>query len=148
MKKEKGVTLVALMLYIIIFSVTIGLLASLSSYVYNNMSNINSNSISSEEFNKFNINFVKDVKESKDAIVNSDSNGVTIVLESGNTYTYRIQEKSIYKNKEKIATNILSFSAMATTENNKKIIKVSISTGKNVDNPNYSKTISYVLRYW
>lgn len=148
MKKEKGVTLIALILYVIIFSITITLLASLSSYVYNNMSNINANSVSSEEFNKFNINFVKDVKESHNAVVNSNANEVIIDFESGNQYTYRKQEQSIYKNKEKIATNILSFSAELTTENNKKIIKVDIATGKNANNPNYNKTIKYVLKYW
>ena len=100
MKKEKGVTLIALILYVIIFSITITLLASLSSYVYNNMSNINANSVSSEEFNKFNINFVKDVKESHNAVVNSNANEVIIDFESGNQYTYRKQEQSIYKNKE------------------------------------------------
>lgn len=148
MKKEKGVTLIALILYVIIFSITITLLASLSSYVYNNMSNINANSVSSEEFNKFNINFVKDVKESHNAVVNSNANEVIIDFESGNQYTYRKQEQAIYKNKEKIATNILSFSAELTTENNKKIIKVDIATGKNANNPNYNKTIKYVLKYW
>ena len=148
MKKEKGITLIALILYVIIFSITIGLLASISSFVYNNMGNINSNSISSEEFNKFNINFVKDVKESKNAVVNSGTNELTIVFESGNQYTYKKQEKSIYKNKQKIANNILSMSAELTTENNKKIIQVNISTGRNEKNPNFNKTIKYVLKYW
>ena len=148
MKNEKGVTLIALVLYIIIFTATMILLASLSNFVYNNMSNINSNSVSSEEFNKFNVNFVKDVKESKTATVTSNSNEVIIAFESGNVYTYKTQEKSIYKNKEKIATNILSFTAETTTENSKKIVKVGISTGKDVNNPNYSKTIKYVLKYW
>ena len=45
MKKEKGITLIALIIYIIMFSATIGLLASLSNYIFNNLSNINSNSI-------------------------------------------------------------------------------------------------------
>ena len=41
MKKEKGITLTALILYIVIFSFTITILASLSSYIYSNMNEIN-----------------------------------------------------------------------------------------------------------
>ncbi len=148
MKKEKGITLIALIMYIIIFSVTIGLLAYLSSYVYSNLDNIGSDSISSEEFNKFNVNFVKDVKESKKVKIENNADEVVISFESGTNYTYKALEKAIYKDKEKIAVNIVSFSAKSGNENNKDIIEVSIATGKDERYPNYSKTIKYVLKYW
>lgn len=148
MKKEKGITLVALIMYIIMFSVTITLLAYLSSYIFDNLDNIDSNSISSEEFNKFNVNFVKDVKESKKANIETNNQDIVISFESGTNYTYKSLEKAIYKDKEKIAVNIVSFTAKQSVENNKNVIEVSVSTGKDVKNPNYSKTIKYVLRYW
>ena len=149
MKNEKGITLAALVLYVIVFSATIALLASLSRYVYKNIDNINSEAISSEEFNKFNVHFVKDVKESKNAKVDSDSNGnLIITLESGARYTYVTTEKSIYKDKEKIARNICNFTAISREENNKNIIEINISTGKDISNPSFNKTIKYVLRYW
>ena len=135
-------------MYIIIFSATIALLATLSSYIFDNLSNIDTNSISSEEFNKFNVNFVKDVKESKKANVETKDGEIIISFESGVNYTYKIQDKAIYKDKQKIASNIVSFTAKEGIENNKNIIEVSISTGKDVNKPNYSKTIKYVLRYW
>ena len=149
MKNEKGITLAALVLYVIVFSATIALLASLSNYIYGNMNNINSEAISSEEFNKFNVHFVKDVKASKNVKIDADSSGnPMITLESGSIYTYIKTEKAIYKNKEKIARNICKFEAIAREENNKKIIEVSISTGKDINNPSFSKTIKYVLKYW
>ena len=148
MKKEKGVTLIVLIMYIIIFTVTIGLLSYLSSYIYSNLDNIDSDSISSEEFNKFNINFVKDVKESKNAKIQNNDNEIIISFESGTNYTYKALEKAIYKDKEKIAINIVSFTAKKGSENNKDIIEVSIATGKDERYPNYSKTIKYVLKYW
>ena len=43
MKSERGITLTILVIYIIIFSVVIGLLASLSSYIYGNIKYINDN---------------------------------------------------------------------------------------------------------
>ena len=148
MKKEKGITLIVLIMYIIIFSVVIGLLAYLSSYIYGNMNNIDSDSISSEEFNKFNVNFVKDVKESKKVNIQTNDDEIIISFESGTNYTYKTLEKAIYKDKQKIAINIVSFTAKKAAENNKDIIEVSIATGKDAKKPNYSKTIKYVLKYW
>ena len=54
MKTEKGITLAILAIYVVFFSVLIGLLAALSSYIYNNLGYINDNSVDVSEFNKFN----------------------------------------------------------------------------------------------
>lgn len=150
MKNEKGITLAALVIYVIVFSITIALLASLSNYVYSNLGNISSEQISSEEFNKFNTYFVSDVKQSKSAEVSSENDEIIISLESGSEYTYNKKEKAIYKDKEKIARNIASFSAQASMDESSKknIIEVTIKTGKDENNPIFNKTIKYVLKYW
>ena len=82
--------------------------------MYGNFQKIGSNSVSSEEFNKFNQKFVKDVKESKKVEVQFDSstNNYTIVFENGANYTYIFSEKAIYRNEEKISKNILVFEAV------------------------------------
>lgn len=149
MKSEKGITLAALVIYVLIFSITIVLLASLSNYIFQNLNKISAEEISSEEFNKFNVYFIKDVKESRIANVKAgQSDEVIITLESGSTYTYKDDENAIYKNKEKIAINIVSFTAETKVENNKNIIDVTIKTGKDPLNPKFSKNIKYVLKYW
>ena len=149
MKNEKGVTLAALVVYVIVFSVTIALLSSLSSYVFGNLNNINSNAISSEEFNKFNVHFVNDVKKSASVEIENNSAGnLEITFENGNKYTFVLKERAIYKNKEKIARNILNLTASKRVENSKNIIEVSISTGNNESKPTFNKTIKYVLKYW
>lgn len=153
MKKENGITLASLVLYVIIFSFTLGLLATLSSFVYGNMDYINSDSVSSEEFNKFNINFLKDVKENNDAKVSTLNDSVTVTFEANEkiVYTYKSSDKAIYRNKVKIASNILKFTASIKTDvahKNKKVITINIDTGRNVENPNFSKEINYVLKYW
>lgn len=152
MKNEKGITLAALVLYVIMFSITIALLASLSSYIFGNLDNISSEQISSEEFNKFNTYFVSDIKQSKMANIsqNEESGDVTIKLESGSVYTYKKSEKAIYKNKEKIARNIVGFTAQSSVDTTykKNVIDISVKTGKDENNPIFSKTIKYVLRYW
>ena len=65
MKSERGVTLVILVIYILMFSVVMGLLATLSNYIYSNLSYVNDNSIDVSEFNKFNMYFIEDTKTNK-----------------------------------------------------------------------------------
>lgn len=148
MKSEKGITLTSLVIYIIVFSSVLALLSSLSNFVYGNMRKISSDSISSEEFNKFNTYFVKDVKNSKMATVQNDSSQTVITLENGSKYTYVNSEKAIYRDTVKIARNIIKFSASMKQQNNKNLIDVQISTGTNAKEPNFKKNIKYVLRYW
>ncbi|MBR3325159.1 MAG: hypothetical protein IKG14_03850 [Clostridia bacterium] len=110
------------------------------------MDNINSESYSSEEFNKFNLNFIKDVKSNTDANVSSNGDMVKIILENGVNYTYVLNEKAIYRDKTKIAEKINVFSAQKTTINGKTVLKIRIGTGK--ENTDFGKTINYVLKYW
>ncbi len=152
MKNEKGITLAALVMYVLLFSIAITTLATISNYIFNNLDNISSEQISSEEFNKFNTYFVSDVKKSKVATVDNKENSedLTIKLDGGSTYTYKKSENAIYKDKEKIARNIVSFTANVgqDTTNSKNIIEVTIKTGKDEKKPNFEKTIKYVLKYW
>ncbi len=138
----------ALILYIIMFSATLALLSTLSSYIFDNLNKINADSVSSEEFNKFNVNFVKDVKESNIVSISVDAPNVKISFSSGANYTFVQKDKAIYKNKEKIAQDICSFEARKLVDNGKDIIQVKISVGKNSEDPQYTDEIKYVLKYW
>lgn len=154
MKQEKGVTLIILVIYVILFSVVMGLLATLSNYIYNNLHYVNDASVDVSEFNKFNMYFVEDVKsnkqvEVKDTINNQGKKVLQIVFEDGDIYNYIEEEKSIYKNKQKIAKDIQSFTAQSfKTQDEKKIyISVNIKIGAK-EETNYSKDLNYVLKYW
>ena len=154
MKSERGITLTILVIYIIIFSVVIGLLASLSSYIYGNIKYINDDSVDVSEFNKFNVYFIEDVKSNSqvqiDSQVNSEGkNIVRIVFGDGDIYSFVKEEKSIYKNKQKIAKNIQNFTAVRnqTSDKLKTYIEVNITIGAK-DEANYTKKIAYVLKYW
>ena len=151
MKKESGITLVALIVYLMIVSAILAALINLSSHVYKNIGKLGSENLSAEEFNKFNVNFVKSVKANKKATVTNNNQNVTIVFDDGTTYNYINGENSIYKNKIKIAKNINYFTADVQNINNKNVIQVQIGTGKKdtaVGNNDFGKTINYVLKYW
>ena len=151
MKKESGITLVTLIVYLMIVSAILAALTHLSSHVYKNIGKLGSENLSAEEFNKFNVNFIKSVKSNKKATVTNNNRNVTIVFDDGTTYNYINGENSIYKNKIKIAKNINYFTADVQNINNKNVIQVQIGTGKKdtaVENNDFGKTINYVLKYW
>ena len=151
MKKESGITLVTLIVYLMIVSAILVALTNLSSHVYKNIGKLGSENLSAEEFNKFNVNFVKSVKSNKKATVTNNNQNVTIEFDDGTTYNYINGENSIYKNKIKIAKNINYFTADVQNINNKNVIQVQIGTGKKdtaVGNNDFGKTINYVLKYW
>lgn len=151
MKKESGITLVALIVYLMIVSAILAALTNLSSHVYKNIGKLGSENLSAEEFNKFNVNFIKSVKSNKKATVTNNNQNVTIEFGDGTTYNYINGENSIYKNKIKIAKNINFFTAYVQNINNKNVIHVQIGTGKkdtSAGNNDFGKTINYVLKYW
>lgn len=151
MKKESGITLVTLIVYLMIVSAILAALTNLSSHVYKNIGKLGSENLSAEEFNKFNVNFIKSVKSNKKATVTNNNQNVTIVFDDGTTYNYINGENSIYKNKIKIAKNINYFTADVQNINNKNVIQVQIGTGEKdtaVGNNDFGKTINYVLKYW
>ena len=154
MKSEKGITLAILVIYVIFFSIIIGLLAALSTYIYSNLEYINDDSVDVSEFNKFNMYFIEDVKTNKQAEIkqlmsNDGKNVLQIAFEDGDTYRYIKEEKTIYKNMQKIAKNIQDLDAMQIEDatSNKKYIEIRIKIGAK-DETNNKKKINYVLKYW
>ena len=151
MKSEKGITLIVLSIYIIVFPIIIVLLANLSSYIYSNIENINDSSVDISEINKFNMYFISDIKTNNQADVktlsDNNQNTIQIIFQDGDVYSYVEDEKSIYKNEQKIARNIEAFNAEGYKKNNKTYIQVSIEIGTK-DEANYTKTTNYVLKYW
>lgn len=149
MKQEKGVTLIALTVYVITFLILLYLLGMISTNFYNGISLVKDSMTSPEEFNKFNVEFIKDIKTSYYANIEQDASGTQILLDNGTNYRYVSNEKAIYRNQIKLSKNIILFEATnEKTENNKNIVTIKASTGKDINNVNFSKTINYVLRYW
>ena len=149
MKKEKGITLTALTIYIILFIMLMGMLAVLSTDFNSGIGRVQHSMTSPEEYNKFNVEFLRDIKESYYTNIEQANGDVTIVLDNGANYKYIKTENAIYKNKVKIAKNIVSFNAInEQSTKGKNVIRIRITTGKSEQNIVFDKTISYVLRYW
>ena len=144
MKSEKGVTLMSLVIYIAVATVVICAMGLLSSYFYDNINLIKTDSNYVVEYNKFNMFFVQDIKNNTTADVTTDS----ITFADGTKYQYK--DKKIYRNDEEIAVNVknATFSSDTYKVNDitKNIIIVNLNIGE--DEKEYQKEIEYVLKYW
>lgn len=153
MKSQSGITLTALVIYVIVATIIIATMAVISSFFFSNMSLIKSQDQYAVEFNKFNMFFINDVKENHTAQVESSK----IVFEDGTTYQYIAQEQAVYRNDVKIARKLqeLTFTAntylVPNTTTTKNLINVSMKIKKNnkaESSEAFQKTIEYVLKYW
>lgn len=124
MKNQKGITLTALTIYVIVFMIVIGIVATLTSYFYKNVMNFDETTKSYSEINKFNMYFLKDIKEKGVTIQNfiedDENNKIGITLYNSNNYTtnvYKFENKAIYRNGTIICKNINSIKFKIDDEN-------------------------------
>ena len=146
MKSQKGVTLLALTIYLIVLVIVIAVLAIISDIFYNNRDYLTDRTRYMAEYNKFAMYFIEDVKKNRYA----QATGNQIIFEDGTVYTYVAEsDRGIYRNKVKICNNITfcNFSKSTITVNNteKYIIDVHIVIAhKEI----FDTTNEFVLRYW
>lgn len=145
MKSEKGITLTSLVIYVIVATILISSIALLSSFFFSNMYLIKDHNQYAPEFNKFNMFFIKDIKNNKNAEVTENK----IIFDDGNLYEYKSEEQAIYRNNKKIAEKVqnISFSSnsIEVVNTTKQIITVNITIGSKGD---FKQKIEYVLKYW
>ncbi len=138
MKSQRGVTLTSLAVYIMIVLIVVGILATVTLNLQNNMKEINKDGSNSPEFDKFNMYFLKEIKKEQNGIKEISDNEV--LFESDNKYSYK-NDNSIYLNDNiKIAENIEKCNFSSNLVKGKTVITVKIKvTGIE------EKTIEYVL---
>lgn len=145
LKNDKGVTLAALTVYIIIFTLILGVVTTISTSFFSTIGGVVDTPQYLSEFNKFSMFFVTDVKNYNQANVTNN----TIEFENGPTYKF--QDNNIYRNETLIAKNVLNctFSTNDFNVNNtmKQIINVNMKIGKN-DEKSVIKNVDFTLRYW
>lgn len=143
MKSERGITLTALILYVVVAMVTVTAIAGFTSIFVSNMNEVKQQEQYAPEFNKFSMFFIGDVKNNNTAVVTEQR----VEFDDGTIYEYK--ENAVYRNGTKITEKVDSFSFTSTTEQisntTKQIINVKMSIGGKV---NLKNGIDYTLRYW
>lgn len=146
MKSQKGVTLVALVIYIIVFTIVISILSVISSFFFSNVNFVKEQANYAPEFNKFNMFFIQDVKNNRNVTVT----GNTVEFADGTRYDFISDQKAIYRNGKAIARNIqvavFKSSTVTIRNTTKNIVNVNIAIGKT--GALFTKNIDYVLKYW
>ena len=145
MKSEKGITLTALVAYVVVFSIILTIMATISSHFYANVNKIKDSHKYISEYNKFSMFFIIDVKKNtKIDTINESS----LKFADGTEYKYK--DEAIYRNNVKIAEYIKSFSFKQsdyTVEGvTKKIINVNTTLGDN--NEQVIRNMDFILKYW
>ena len=146
MKSQKGVTLIALVIYVIVLTIVVSILAMISSFFFSNVNFVKDQANYAPEFNKFNMFFIQDVKNNKNVTVS----GNNIKFEDGTEYIFNLDQKAIFRNGKAIAKNVQAAVFTTTTETirntTKNIVNVSIAIGNT--GALFTKEIDYVLKYW
>lgn len=107
MKNNKGITLLVLIVYIILIIMVIGILSVMTANFRKNLGNLDDASVKDVEFDKINLQLLKETKDSTNKLNKEESQSNEIKFTNGNKYTYDSETKTIYLNDNiKIAENI------------------------------------------
>lgn len=110
MKDNKGITLTSLIIYVIGMVIIISIISSISIFFYKNVNLKNQEGTT--EYTKFSNVFSQEVNIENNMVMGTktyNENGKKvcyIIFLSGNQYTYKEENKAIYKNDVKICDNI------------------------------------------
>ncbi len=139
MKSDRGVTTTSLIIYIIAMTIVVGIIATINSFFYSNVMNIEDESSNISELTKFNMYFLADIKKENNDIIKISEKAIT--FSSGNTFTF--QDNAIYLNSIRICENVKNLQFNVNKYTDKNIVNVLITIG---DNMEYTKTTKYVMK--
>ena len=111
MKDNRGITLTSLIIYVIGMVIVVSLIATLTTFFYKNV-NVDNISKDTTQYTKFSNLFLKEInKKDNDVIecktIEEDGQKVSyIIFSDGNQYTYKSENKSVYKNNIKICKDV------------------------------------------
>lgn len=139
---QDGVTLVSVTIYIIAMVIVIAVVTSLTGYFYSNI-NINTEIQDiNKQYTKFNSFFSEQINKPGNIIIeaNTKSENPYIIFADKNQYTFIKENKAIYFNNIKIATNVQKCVFNNSIKNGKNVITVNIQSG------NFNKTTEYTIK--
>ena len=160
LKSEKGITLVDITIYMIAILITIGIMAIVRNYFFQNLDAVKNGARYAEEFDNFNAFFVKDVKSYTDIEVDDSSKiykfigGTNGLPDVEYNYIPYSGVGDIYRGSVKVATNVRGFKivrkSIYVNDTKKYLLYVDILIGTASDSSNkiFSKSMMYTMNYW
>ena len=138
MKENKGITLINLVVYVVGFTVIIGIVTVIISFINTNIVQMNEATDRVAEYSKFNLSFVEEVKKINNEVTNITNN--SIEFSSGNKYTF--QDNKIYLNKVALVNNVKKCTFELINIDYKQVVAVNMEIGKGTT---ITRNVRYVL---
>ncbi len=143
MKSQKGITMSALVIYIVVTFMVIAMLTTLTINYRSTIKDINDDSKYESDYSKFNLYFLEETSKKGNNIKSIESDKHTIKFESGTEFKYSDENKTIYLNQDieeraegtpakrtiKLLEQVEKCEFVKSTENGKSIIIVTIKIG-------------------
>ncbi len=104
MRKNNGVTMVSLIVYVVVMTIVLGVMGSIITSFYNNTDAVQGNVQAIVEFNKFNSYFLKEVKLNNNQVDHVSEDNTYILFKSGNSFS--ISNNKIYYNNIRICDDV------------------------------------------
>lgn len=142
MKKEQGITLISLIIYILLMTFVVGAVAIITSSFRSNLNELDNSTESIVSFSKFNMYFLKDIKRNEIDIEEyyDDYLILSYLDENQNSrlnVEYSNQNNSLYRNKIKICDNVKNMQITVDDRNNTITIELEIDQ--------YKKATTYAI---
>ena len=140
MKGERGITLSSLIIYVIILTIVVAIVANITTSFYSNVNEFDSEAEIVVAILQFNMYFVKDIKRKEVTVEYIESDYIILSYYDENEVQvdvqYSIQNNALYRNKVKICDNIDNVEFSMEDEN---IITITFTIG------DYEKTTTYFI---
>ena len=140
MKSQKGVTLMGLIMYVIAFAIIAGIVGTITSFFYSNTQTMDDTASSLGEFNKFNLELVREAKLEGNKIYSISEDLSRVVFTSGTVFTFIQNDKSVYKDRIKICNNVTDCIFNRSYQEEKEILSAYLEFD------NLSRTVEYVMQ--
>lgn len=140
MKKEQGITMISLVVYVAVMTLVIVIMNSIIINFYNNTDAVQADIQDIVEFNKFNSYFLKEIKTANNKVDQISNDNQYILFSTGNFFS--ISDNNIYYNKIKICENVESMQISLGKNGNgidKSIVNITLNF------KNFNKSISYKI---
>ena len=125
MKSEKGVTIISLIIYVIVLSIVIGMVAIISGAFMDSVDDAEMYTDPIEQYTTFNSYFSEEVNHLGLEVVQCEDD--YILFSNGVQYSFISENRGIYKDKVKICRNIDNCNFSQLIENGKTVIIVEFS---------------------
>ncbi len=144
-KNNQGITLISLIIYIMVVTIVLSILTVVFSNFDKNKDLAEDKGKYIAELDKMALYFIRDSKNNLDANVEVDQ----VIFADGTNYKYEKEEKSIYRNKVKIAQNIEYCTFLKQKISSGGVNKIMITVDIIPSGYEINRRITdYILKYW